>query len=164
MKRISLNDGEWYNEAKDKSSIWIGKTNFSDANELFENYLGTYNFYDEIYEDDPEEKLYDERSKYEKFYEPQMINTALGEDFMINSFELYFAVLKLLKANTNDTRKLFKDRTTSYLEKAVEMLGEKLDDEYNVVISLDDINYTGNIKEVYNEKYGYFKFIGVFSF
>jgi len=160
MKRISKSSGEWY-ESKGKESIWIGKTNIYDFYEFYK-YLETYDFYDEVYEDDPKWELYDERSKYRKLHHPRMINTAMGEDFMINSFECDFTIVNLLKVSTNDTRKLFKE--VGSVEKAVEMFGEKLDDEYNVVILLGDVNYTGDVKEVYNEKYGYFKFIGVFSF
>jgi len=162
MMRVPSDKGVW-NEVDDKQSVWIGKTSIRDINEMC-TYLEEYKIYGDLYEksDDPkeDEDLYNKRCKYEKFHEDGMINIAIGEDFLISYVDTDYTVVDLLKVSTNDTKKLFKE--LDLVEEVTEMLGQKLDDEYNVAISLGKLDYSGNIKEIYNEKYGYFKFIGVF--
>lgn len=38
-----------------------------------------------------------------------------------------------------------------------------LEQEYNAVIIIGRMKYEGDVKEVYNKKFGYFRFLSVFS-
>ena len=46
---------------------------------------------------------------------------------------------------------------------AVMVFPDGLDRPYNAIIILDRVIYDGSIKEVQNDTFGYFKFLGVFD-
>ncbi len=43
------------------------------------------------------------------------------------------------------------------------MYPDGLDKQYNAVVILDRLIYDGAVKEVRNDSFGYFKFLGVFD-
>ena len=103
---------------------------------------------------------------WEKDYEllgDDYIGFEMGIDFGINTYDEDFAVMVLQKHLTSQIDELVKDAETFDIDAAKKMYSNGLDRPYNAIIILHRVIYDGPIKEVHNETFGYFKFLGVFD-
>lgn len=91
------------------------------------------------------------------------IGFEMGVDFGINTYDEDFAVMVLKETSTNQIDDLFEDAEIFDLDALKNMFPNGLDQPYNAVIILDRVNYDGKIKDVENETFGYFKFLGAFK-
>lgn len=91
------------------------------------------------------------------------IGFEMGVDFGINTYDEDFAVMVLKEKSTDQIDVLFEDAEIFELDELKRMFLNGLDQPYNAVIILDRMKYDGKIKEVSNEAFGYFKFLGVFK-
>jgi len=95
--------------------------------------------------------------------EDDYIGFEIGVDFGINTYDEDFAVMVLQKNLTSEIDKLVKDAETFDIEALKRMYPDGLNRPYNAIIILHRVIYDGPIKEVQNESFGYFKFLGVFD-
>ncbi len=87
----------------------------------------------------------------------------MGIDFGINYYDEDFAVMVMQKKLTSNIDELFKGAEIFDLNKLKRMYPDGLDKQYNAVVILDRLIYDGAVKEVRNDSFGYFKFLGVFD-
>ena len=87
----------------------------------------------------------------------------MGIDFGINTYDEDFAVMVLQKKLTNQIDELVKDAEIFDIEALKRMYPNGLNRPYNAIIILDRVIYDGAVKEVNNDTFGYFKFLGVFD-
>ena len=87
----------------------------------------------------------------------------LGCDFLISWYDEDF--LEISYRPEDKGWDLLKEH--SYMEDLlpglIERFQDEMDDEFNSVILIYNLDYDGNVKEVENQ-YGYFKFIGSFKY
>jgi len=103
---------------------------------------------------------------WEKDYEllgDDYIGFEMGIDFGINTYDEDFAVMVLQKSLTNQIDELVKGAETFDIDALKRMYPDGLDRPYNAIIILHRVIYDGSVKEVQNETFGYFKFLGVFD-
>ena len=103
---------------------------------------------------------------WEKNYdllEDDYIGFEMGVDFGINTYDEDFAVMVLQKNMTTKIDELVRDAEIFDIDALKRMYPDELDRSYNAIIILDRVIYDGPIKEVKNETFGYFKFLGVFD-
>lgn len=103
---------------------------------------------------------------WEKDYdllEDDYIGFEMGIDFGINTYDEDFAVMVLHKNLTAIIDEFVKDAEIFDIDALKRMYPDGLDRPYNAIIILDRVIYDGPIKEVQNETFGYFKFLGVFD-
>ena len=127
-----------YSTDENRCSVFAGVCS---SRELFEQYW---------------EKDYD-------FLEDDYIGFEMGIDFGINTYDEDFAVMVLQKDLTSKIDELVKDAETFDIGALKRMYPDGLDRPYNAIIILHRVIYDGPIKEVQNETFGYFKFLGVFD-
>ncbi len=87
----------------------------------------------------------------------------MGVDFGINTYDEDFAVMVLQKNLTARIDELVRDAEIFDIDALKRMYPDGLDRPYNAIIILDRVIYDGSIKEVQNDTFGYFKFLGVFD-
>ena len=87
----------------------------------------------------------------------------MGIDFGINTYDEDFAVMVLQKNLTSQIDELVKDAETFDIGALKNMYPNGLDRNYNAIIILHKVIYDGPVKEVHNDTFGYFKFLGVFA-
>lgn len=111
-----------------------------------------------------EEVLYQYVEKDYKIDDCEEIKFQLGRDFNIYWYDEDF-----FEASFSDSRKgwdLLEGH--SYIENLLPILKEKyqdvINDTYNGVIIFYNFKYDGNVMEIKNDKYGYFRFIGSFEY
>ena len=103
---------------------------------------------------------------WEKDYEflhDDYIGFEMGIDFGINTYDEDFAVMVLQKDLTSQIDQLVKDAGFFDVDALKRMYPDGLDRPYNAIIVLNGMAYNGPIKEVQNETFGYYKFLGVFD-
>ena len=91
------------------------------------------------------------------------IGFELGVDFGINTYDEDFAVMVLQENLTTKIDELVKNAETFDIDALKKMYPNGLDRPYNAIIILHGMIYDGPIKEVHNETFGYFRFLGVFD-
>lgn len=137
MRRVEQSDIS-YSTDESRCSVFVG---VCASQELFEQYW---------------EKDYD-------LLEDDCIGFEMGVDFGINTYDEDFAVMVLQKNLTVGIEELVKDAEIFDIDALKRMYPDGLDRPYNAIIILDRVIYDGSIKEVQNETFGYFKFLGVFD-
>ena len=103
---------------------------------------------------------------WEKDYEllnDDYIGFEMGVDFGINTYDEDFAVMVLQKKPTDQIDELVKDAEIFDINALKKMYPDGLDRPYNAIIVLDRVIYDGAVREVQNETFGYFRFLGVFD-
>ncbi len=103
---------------------------------------------------------------WEKDYEllnDDYIGFEMGVDFGINTYDEDFAVMVLQKKPTDQIDELVKDAEIFDINALKKMYPDRLDRPYNAIIVLDRVIYDGAVREVQNETFGYFRFLGVFD-
>lgn len=91
------------------------------------------------------------------------IGFEMGIDFGINTYDEDFAVMVMQNHMTNQIDELVKGAETFDIDALKKMFPDGLDRAYNSIIILHRMSYSGEVKEVENEKFGYFRFLGVFD-
>lgn len=91
------------------------------------------------------------------------IGFEMGVDFGINTYDEDFAVMVLQKGLTDQIDELVKDAEVFDVDALKRMYPDGLDRQYNAIVVLDRMAYDGNVKEVDNGEFGYFRFLGVFD-
>ena len=91
------------------------------------------------------------------------IGFEMGVDFGINTYDEDFMVRVVNSEASNSIETIFKDAVMFDLSELITQYPNGLEQEYNAVIIIGRMKYEGDIKEVHNKKFGYFKFFGVFS-
>ena len=91
------------------------------------------------------------------------IGFEMGIDFGINTYDEDFAVMVLQKHLTSQIDELVKGAETFDIDALKRMFPDGLDRPYNAIIILHRVIYDGSIKEVENETFGHFSFLGVFD-
>ncbi len=69
----------------------------------------------------------------------------------------------LQKELTNKIEEIAKDAEVFEIDALKRRYPDGLDRSYNAIIILDQLIYDGSVREVQNEMFGYFKFLGVFD-
>lgn len=95
--------------------------------------------------------------------EDNYIGFEMGVDFGINTYDEDFAVMVLQANLITSIDEFVKDAEIFDTDALKRMYPDGLDKPYNAIIILDRVIYDGSIKEVQNETFGYFKFLGVFD-
>ena len=110
------------------------------------------------------------RELFEQYWEKDydllwddFIGFEMGVDFGINTYDEDFAVMVLQKNLTSQIDELVKDAKTFDIDALKRMYPNGLDRPYNAIVILHRVIYDGSVKEVQNETFGYFKFLGVFD-
>ena len=129
---------EYYGR-KNYLSVWIGKCPKMD---LFNEYINLK--YLQEYEED------DECSRFE-----------LGKDFGIKTYDEDYSLVNYLEEETNDLNVLLYTGAPDYVtEHFINQEGQYLQEKYNCCVMFYDMDYTGERKEVLNEQFGKFVFLG----
>lgn len=89
------------------------------------------------------------------------IGCEMGIDFGINTYDEDFSVIAF-KKSSQKIDELFQEAAIFDLNELKAIFPEKLDKDYNAVIVLGELKYNGKVKEIVNEQFGYFRFIGSF--
>ena len=110
------------------------------------------------------------RELFEQYWEKDydllwddFIGFEMGVDFGINTYDEDFAVMVMQKEPTDRVDKLVKDAEIFDIEALKKMYPEGLDRQYNALIILDRMKYDGHVREVQNDEFGNFRFLGVFE-
>ena len=127
-----------YSTDENRCSVFAGVCK---SQELFEQYL---------------------EKDYELLFD-DCIGFEMGIDFGINTYDEDFFVMVLQKNLTSQIDELVKDAEIFDIDALKRMYPNGLDRPYNAIIILDRMIYDGPIKEVQNETFGDFKFLGVFD-
>lgn len=91
------------------------------------------------------------------------IGFEMGIDFGINTYDEDFSVMVLQKDLTTQIDGIVKDAETFDIDALKKKYPEGLDRPCNAIIILHRVIYDGPVKEVDNQTFGYFKFLGVFD-
>jgi len=90
------------------------------------------------------------------------INSEFGVDFNINFFDEDFSVFVVNPKMSNDIDEVFADAFVFDLDLLKKDYPDGLDRLYNTAIVIGRLKYEGEIKEIQNDEFGYFKFLGVY--
>ena len=137
MREVEQSDIS-YSTDENLCSVFVGVCK---SQELFEQYWGKD--YDLLWDD--------------------CIGFEMGIDFGINTYDEDFAVMVLQKGLTDQIDELVKDAEVFDVDALKRMYPDGLDRQYNAIVVLDRMAYDGNVKEVDNGEFGYFRFLGVFD-
>ena len=91
------------------------------------------------------------------------IGFELGVDFGINTYDEDFMVRVVHDKSSTDIDEVFKDAEVFDLSILKKQYPNGFDQPYNAVVVIGRMKYEGDITEVHNEKFGYFKFLGIFN-
>lgn len=100
--------------------------------------------------------------QYLTLLELDCIGSAFGIDFHINYYddEYYTAVVN--SHMSDDIDEVFADAAVFDLNRLKQDCPSHLDRPYNAVIIIGRMKYDGEIKEIQNDEFGYFKFLGAY--
>ena len=93
------------------------------------------------------------------------IGSEFGIDFQINSFDYYIGEWEVSVVNarmSNDIDEIFADTAEFDLNLLKQDYPDGLDQMYNTVIIIGRLKYEGEVQEIQNEEFGYFKFLGTY--
>ena len=97
------------------------------------------------------------------FLDEDYIGFELGIDFGINTYDEDFMVRVVNDKSSNVIDEIFKDVIMFDISILKEQYPNGFDQPYNAVVVIGRMKYEGDIIEVHNEKFGYFKFLGIFE-
>ena len=85
----------------------------------------------------------------------------LGNDFGINFYDEDFSLVNYSENSTRDIAVLLDTGAPDYVaEHFIELMGQELAEEFNCCVMFYDMEYKGEVKEIHNEQYGYFVYLG----
>lgn len=91
-----------------------------------------------------------------------LMRSWFGEDFNIKNYDnenLVFTVNAQMSKNVDE---IFSDAEMFDLKLLKQEYSDCLDRDYNAVILVRGLKYGGKIQEIWNDKFGYFKFLGTY--
>ncbi len=91
------------------------------------------------------------------------IGFELGVDFGINTYNEDFMIRVVHNKSSTDIDEVFKDAEMFDLSILKKQYPNGFAQPYNAVVVIGRMKYEGDITEVHNEKFGYFKFLGIFE-
>lgn len=138
MREVDQSDVCYSNDNENRCSVFAGVCG---SRELLEKYL---------------DKDYD-------LLEDDCIGFEMGVDFGINTYDEEFAVWVFREELTNQIDELVKGAEIFDIDALKKMYPDGLDKPYNAIVILDRMIYDGPVKEIQNEVFGHFKFLGVFD-
>lgn len=110
-----------------------------------------------------EELLTKYMKKDYELLEDDYIGFELGVDFGINTYDEDFMVMVWNEKISNSIDTIFKDAVVFDINKLKSVYSDNLNESYNVAIVIGELKYEGQIQEVHNEEFGYFKFLGTYE-
>lgn len=90
------------------------------------------------------------------------IGSEFGVDFNINFYDEDFAVSVTNPEMSYDLEEVFADAIVFDMELLKKDYPNGLDRPYNTAIIIGRLKYEGEVKEIQNNEFGYFKFLGVY--
>lgn len=138
MRKVEQVDISYSNDEYEAGSVFVGVCK---SEELLKQYM---------------EKDYD-------LLEDDYIGFELGIDFGINTYDEDFMVRVFHNQPSNRIDDIFKYAEIFDLSVLKEQYPDGLEQLYNAVIIICGMKYEGNVKEVDNKDFGYFKFLGYFE-
>ena len=90
------------------------------------------------------------------------IGSEFGVDFNINTYDEDFLVSVVNTKMSNNLDEIFANATTFDIDLLKNDYPDNLDRLYNTAIVIGGLKYEGEIKEIQNEEFGYFKFLGTY--
>ena len=90
------------------------------------------------------------------------IGSEFGVDFNINTYDEDFLVSVVNTKMSNNLDEIFANATTFDIDLLKNDYPDNLDRLYNTAIVIGGLKYEGAIKEIQNEEFGYFKFLGTY--
>jgi hypothetical protein len=90
------------------------------------------------------------------------IGSEFGVDFNINTYDEDFLVSVVNTKMSNNLDEIFANATTFDIDLLKKDYPDNLDRLYNTAIVIGGLKYEGEIKEIQNEEFGYFKFLGTY--
>lgn len=138
MREVNQSDVCYSNDKESRCSVFAG---ICGSRELLEKYLDKD--YDLLCDD--------------------CIGFEMGVDFGINTYDEDFAVWAFREKSTNQIDELVKGAEIFDIDALKKMYPDGLDKPYNAIVILDRMIYNGPVKEIQNEVFGHFKFLGVFD-
>lgn len=109
------------------------------------------------------QELLDEYLKKDyELLEDGCIGSEFGVDFNINTYDEDFMVSVVNTNMSNDIEEIFVDAMVFDIDLLNQDYPDNLDGLYNVALVIGRLKYEGEIKEIQNNEFGYFKFLGVY--
>ena len=99
---------------------------------------------------------------YDLLNEYDCIGFEMGVDFNINTYDEDFSVFVINPKMSNDIEEVFADATVFDINLLKKDYPDGLDRPYNAAIVIGGLKYEGEVKEIQNDEFGYFKFLGVY--
>lgn len=90
------------------------------------------------------------------------IGSEFGIDFTINFYDEDFSVAVVNSKMSNNINDIFYDANVFDLNLLKKDYSDNLDKPYNTAIVIGRMKYEGDVKEIQNDEFGYFKFLGVY--
>ena len=92
----------------------------------------------------------------------ECIGSEFGVDFNINFYDEDFSVFVANPKMSNNIDEVFAEAIVFDIDLLKKDYPKGLDRPYNAVIVIGRLKYEGEIKEIQNDEFGYFKFLGVY--
>lgn len=109
------------------------------------------------------QELLDEYLKKDyELLEDGYIGSEFGVDFNINTYDEDFMVSVVNTNMSNNIEEIFVDAMVFDIDLLNQDYPDNLDGLYNVALVIGRLKYEGEIKEIQNNEFGYFKFLGVY--
>ena len=99
---------------------------------------------------------------YDLLNEYDCIGFEMGVDFNINTYDEDFSVFVINPKMSNDIEEVFADATVFDINLLKKDYPDGLDRPYNAAMVIGGLKYEGEVKEIQNDEFGYFKFLGVY--
>jgi len=99
-----------------------------------------------------------------ELFEYEYIASEFGVDFDIDIYDDDFFVAVMNKVSSSRIADIFAEAQVFKLKKLEELYPSGLGENYNTAIVIGKMKYEGIIKEIHNDEFGHFKFLGTFSY
>ncbi|XIJ22982.1 immunity 22 family protein [Lacrimispora sp. JR3] len=90
------------------------------------------------------------------------MGSEFGIDFGINTYDEDYLVTIVNNRMSNNINDIFSDAMVFDIELLKQDYINGLEGEYNVAIVIGKLKYEGEVKEIKNDQFGYFKFLGAY--
>lgn len=91
-----------------------------------------------------------------------LMRSWFGKDFNIKYYDNENLVFTVNAQMSKDVDEIFSDAEMFDLKLLKQEYSDYLDRDYNAVILVRGLKYEGKIQEIWNDKFGYFKFLGTY--
>lgn len=92
------------------------------------------------------------------------IGSEFGVDFSVNFYDEDFTVYILNPEMSNDIEKIFAEAGIFDINLLKQDYPDNLDRPFNVAIVVGRLKYEGEVKEIQNDEFGYFRFLGTYPY